>query len=471
MSLFKRMTMVHKGLRYKLLLAFSLMSIIPLLACVYLVSLYIFPQVESITSVSYIIFASILIALLGLFLAKGLVDPVIDMAIEANIIASGQYDRSLNVPADDEVGNLAVSINAMTQKIKSNLDELKTYGQKMKEINTDVHKKVLALSSLLQIGDVISSGSMHLEELLEMAVEKATLIFEEGFSVLCLSKDAEGDLIPKVACGMVDEKLENICIRRKGRGMLEKSLEMRSILSIDKAAKPSRDADEILSSFNIKNILAIPVYSGRASFGMLIMGSRVDNYKFKSEDIELAKVFAKQITIAIENDMLNKRTEDLAIKDDLTDLYNKNFILSRLAEEIKRAIFYQRPCSLVVFGIDDFTKFRSEHGELATEEALKKIGKIIKDNLTPVGKAARIGGDEFAILLPEKNKRESFNIAEEIRKKIESSSALNSGRFALTVSAGVGENPLDGVTGDELFKKAMEMLNEARASGKNKVVI
>jgi len=471
MGIFKRMKMGRKGLRYKLLLAFSLMSIIPLLVCVYIVSIYIFPQAESLTGISYIVLASIIIALLGLFLAKRLVDPVIDMAVEARMIAGGQYDRSLNVPADDEVGNLAVSINTMTQKVKSNMDELKTYSQKMKEINADVRKKVLALSSLLQIGDIISSGSIQLDELFEMAVGRATLIFENGFSVLCLSKDSEGDFIPKVACGLTDEKLENIRIRRVGHGMLERALYTRSVLSIDKTAKPSKDADELFSSFNIKNILAMPIYSGRTNFGMMIMGSREDDYKFRSEDVELAKVFAKQITIAIENDMLNKKTEELEIKDDLTDLYNKKFILSRLAEEIRRAIFYQRPCSLVVFGIDDFAKFRSEHGELATEEALKKTGKIMKDNMIPTGKAARIGGDEFAILLPEKNKRESFNIAEEIRKKVESSNVLKSGQATLTVSAGVGENPLDGATADELFKKAMEMLNEARAAGKNRVAV
>ncbi len=471
MSIFKRAALVNKGLRYKLLLAFSLMSIIPLLACTYIISIYVFPQSDSLISVSLVVFTSILIALLGLFLARSLVDPVIDMAIEAKMIASGQYDKSLNVPADDEVGNLAISINTMTQKIKANLDELKTYGQKMKEINTDVHKKVLALSSLLQIGDVISSGSIHLDSLLELALEKAAMLFDSGFGILYFAKDDESDFVPKVDCGQEGGRLMELIIKRRGHGILEKALDSHTILVIDSSTKLSREMEEFQAAYDIKNIVAIPIHSGRKIFGMFIIGSKADNYKYRNEDVELVKVFAKQITIAIESDILNKKTEELAIKDELTDLYNKNFILDRLGEEIKRAIFYQRPCSFIVLGIDDFSNFRTAHGELASEEALRKMAKVIKDNMIPVGKAARIEGDQFAVLLPEKNKKESFTIAEEIRKKIGEINFLKSGNASLTVSVGVSENPLDGATSDELFKRAVELLKEARISGKNKVAM
>ena len=471
MGMFRVLISGHRGLKYKLMLAFSLMSIIPLLACTYIISLYVFPQVDSLTNVSVVVFISIAIALLGLFLARSLVDPVISMAIEANLIANGQYDRSLKVPTDDEVGNIAASINTMTQKIKTNLEELKSYGQKMREINTDVHKKVLALSSLLQIGDVISSGSIQLDYLLEMALEKAMMLFDSSFGILYLTNNGESDFMPKVECGQDTGQLKGLVIKRKGQGFLEKAVGSRNLLIIDSSVKLSREAEAFRKTYGIKNILAIPIYSGRKDFGMLVMGGKADNYKYKNEDVELAKVFAKQITIAIESDILNKKTEELEIKDDLTDLYNKNFILTALSDEIKRAIFYQRPCSFVAFGIDNFDSFLSAHGELAAEEALRKVAKVIKDNMVPVGRAARIGGNEFAVLLPEKNKKESFEIAEEIRKKIESVNFLKSGNAALTISGGVSENPLDGATSDELFKKATELLKEARTSGKNRVIM
>jgi len=238
MGIFKRAAFVtNKGLRYKLLLAFSLMSIIPLLACTYVISLYVFPQLDSLVSVSLVVFVSIMIALLGLLLARSLINPVIDMAIEAKMIAGGQYDKSLSVPTDDEVGNLAISINTMTQKIKTNLDELKTYGQKMKEINTDVHKKVLALSSLLQIGDVISSGSIQLDSLLEMALEKTAMLFDSGFGILYFAKSDEFDFVPKVDCGQEGGRLKELIIKRRGHGILDKAMDSRNVLIIDSVYK------------------------------------------------------------------------------------------------------------------------------------------------------------------------------------------------------------------------------------------
>ena len=101
---------------------------------------------------------------------------------------------------------------------------------------------------------------------------------------------------------------------------------------------------------------------------------------------------------------------------------------------------------------------------------LKKVAKLIKENTTPVGKASRIGGDEFAMLLPEKNKREAAEIAEDIRKKIEAANFSGDDRLKITVCGGVGENPIDGSTQEELFKKAMEALKSAKSLGKNRVV-
>lgn len=471
MGIFKRLAMVNRGLRYKLMVAFSLMSVIPLLACMYIISIYIFPQMESFVSVSGIIFISIIIAILGLLLAKGLVDPVIDMAIEAKMIANGEFDRRIPVEGDDEIGNLGQSINLMTQKIKTNLDELKSYGQRMREINVDIHKKVLALSSLLQIGDILSSGSVKLGPLLDMVVEKASMVFDDSYGALYMPKDGDGDLIAKTSFNADKERLNDIVIRMSGGGILDKALQDQSMLLMDKTSKMSKEVENLRSVYNLKNIIAIPMHSGRKTLGLLLIGNRLDNFQFKPDDIDLIRVFAKQATIAIESDILNKKTEELAIKDDLTGLYNKTFILNRLEEEIKRAIFYQRPCSFIVFNIDNFKKFVDSHGELAAEEALRKIARLIKENTSPVGKAARIGGNEFAMLLPEKNKKETTLIAEEIRKKIAATNLLREGTASLTVSGGLSENPIDGATAEELFKKATDAVKEAKTAGKNKVTV
>jgi len=471
MGIFKKVNMLSKGLRYKLMLAFSLMTIIPLLTCGYIISAYLFPKLDDLIDVSIVILSSVAVALLGLVLAKKLVDPVIDMAIETQIIASGEYNGKIAVSSDDEIGNLGQSINAMTQKIRSNIDELKSYGQKMKEVNVEIHKKMLALSSLLQIGDIISAGSVQLDSLLEFTAEEVSMVFDNGFSVLYMPKAEGGDFVAKTSHNIENETLRNLVIKPAGPGIFRKIFEENSIMVIDKGTKLSREAGEFMSSCGLKNILAIPMNSGRRNIALLLIGTMLDDYRFKPDDTDVIKVFARQITIAIESDILHRKAKELTIRDELTDLYNKGYILTRLEEEIKRAIFYQRPCSLIAFNIDGFKKFRDVRGELAAEEALMRVARIIKENTGPIGKAARIGGDEFAMLIPEKNKKGAAEVAEDVRKKIVSANLLKEGTANLTVSCGVSENPLDGATSDELFRKAMDALKQAKSSGRNKVVV
>lgn len=468
LGMFKRLSMVPKGLRYKLMISFSLMSIIPLLVSMYLASIYVFPHLDNITDISIVILLSVTIAMLGLALAKRLINPVIEMAIEARMIANGDFENKIAIQRDDEIGHLGESINIMTEKIKSNLDELKDYGQRTREINIEIHKKVLALSSLLQIGDIIATGSMELNLVLELAVQKASTIFDSGFGILLMPKAAGGNYLMKTSYGLSSEKLEGLAVKG-GQGLLGKAIEDHSVVVIDDAVKKSAEIENFRASYNVKNIMAIPMFSGRKDMGLLLVGNDIDSFKYKNDDIDLIKVFAKQITIAIENDILFRKTEELSIKDDLTGLYNKNYLMSRLEEEIKRAIFYQRPCSLIIFNIDDFKALREDKGELVGEEVIKKVAKLIKESTDPIGKAARIGGDEFAMLIPEKNKRQTTHIAEEIRKKIESTNFVKEPKEALTVSGGVSENPIDGATAEELFKSAQDALHNAKSSGKNRI--
>ena len=111
MGIFKVLTLSGKGLMYKFLVAFALMSIIPLLVCVYIVSNYVFPDLKNISDVSIVTLGAILVAFLGGLLARQLIKPVIDMAIEARLIASGEYHKNITVEGEDEVGHIAGSIN------------------------------------------------------------------------------------------------------------------------------------------------------------------------------------------------------------------------------------------------------------------------------------------------------------------------------------------------------------------------
>ncbi len=181
----------------------------------------------------------------------------------------------------------------------------------------------------------------------------------------------------------------------------------------------------------------------------------------------IKEVFDRLLT---ENGTLLRRVEKLEIKDALTGLYNLAFIQNRLEEEIKRAITYQRPCAYIIFDIDNFERFSQKLGPVSPESTLQRIGSVIRSSVSETDRVARVGDDEFAIVLPERNKRQAQEMAEEIRKKIEfiysEEADMNK---KITVTAAVSENPLDGITALELMSAARRALNTAKKQGKNRI--
>jgi diguanylate cyclase (GGDEF)-like protein len=124
-----------------------------------------------------------------------------------------------------------------------------------------------------------------------------------------------------------------------------------------------------------------------------------------------------------------------------------------------------------MLNVDNFKEFHQEFGSLHAESTLKKIASLIRDSVTEIDRVGRVGDNDFAIVLPERNKRQAQEIAEDIRKKIEFAfSEESDARKKLTVSGGVSENPLDGIDAEELIVKAADLIKFAKTQGKNRIV-
>lgn len=445
LKLLKDISMVPKGLRYKTMIAFSLMSLIPMLVCSWFVITYIFPNINlffglTLGNISFILLISIFISVLGLYITKEMIDPVIKMAEDAKTIAGGDITKIININREDEVGDLSKSLNIMTKKIKDNMEELKLYGEKTKLINIEIHKKVIALSGLLQIGNVISS-SKELNSTLAFIMQKVSDVEGNAASLLMLLDGASGDYIVAASHNIEENKFAGLRL------------------------KQSEMADYILTKrLGLKNIANLPVTAFGKLCGMLMVGNNEKDFIFADDEIELLKVFAKQISIAVENDTLAAKTKELAVRDEVTGLYNCNYMKTRLTEEIERGLRYQRPCGYLLLDLDDFKNFYTSNGEVKSGKLLKDAGSVLKSSVTEIDRVGRLSDDRFAVILPEKNKRQSAYVAEEIRKKIEK-------ELGKTVSIGVSENPIDGSTAEELMEKAERLMHDAKSLGKNRVAV
>ncbi|MDP2922767.1 MAG: HAMP domain-containing protein, partial [Candidatus Omnitrophota bacterium] len=259
---FRKLSLLPRPLRYKLMVAFSLMSVIPLLITGYLVTTYIFPTNTDIGNVSLIIAICVFIAILGLILAKGMIDPIAKLANHARILARGDFETSLlDIKREDEIGDLSISLNAITRRIKDNMEELRNYGEKTKEINLDIHKKVLALSSLLQIGNLISTKA-KIEEILNLVTERIAQVLDAKISFFMMLNEAANQLEFKSAYQM-DPAFVAIYKAKLGNTFLGEIADTGETFILDsKRQKQNFKGDpQFLSQIGVVNLLILPVTS------------------------------------------------------------------------------------------------------------------------------------------------------------------------------------------------------------------
>jgi diguanylate cyclase (GGDEF)-like protein len=169
------------------------------------------------------------------------------------------------------------------------------------------------------------------------------------------------------------------------------------------------------------------------------------------------------------NERLRKQNEELELlssSDALTGLHNRRFLTQRLSEELSRSYRQKTSFTVLMADVDEFKKYNDTHGHPAGDEVLKKVATILLGAVRSVDCTARYGGEEFAVLLTETTAEEAMEVAERIRKRVESEEFPSR---KITISIGIAEFPNDGYTTDAVISSADEALYEAKRGGRNRV--
>jgi len=154
-----------------------------------------------------------------------------------------------------------------------------------------------------------------------------------------------------------------------------------------------------------------------------------------------------------------------------TGCYNKTYFNNRITLEVNKCKVTGEPLSLVIFDLDHFKKLNDGFGHDAGDYVLKEMAQVIRGNgIREQDVFARYGGEEFVILLPKTNLKQSFEIAERLRKLIESKEFIyEAKRLPVTASIGVADYRQGVMTGTDLFKRADEAVYKAKEGGRNQV--
>ncbi len=207
-------------------------------------------------------------------------------------------------------------------------------------------------------------------------------------------------------------------------------------------------------------------------FGIIVKG-REEMYKGMKE-LLINAVLASLINVVGSSKALGKHIEEIeyyATRDPLTGLYNRRLFGEFLEHEIERARRINTNVGLIFIDIDNFKLINDTYGHIYGDMYLKEVAVILKKTIREEDIAARFGGDEFAIILPNSDLDTTFFIARRIKKAIEDTYVVSSKGFYIrsTVSIGIAVFPEHGQNTMELLASADNMLLQAKDQGKNRI--
>src|ERR1700729_1208908 len=232
-------------------------------------------------------------------------------------------------------------------------------------------------------------------------------------------------------------------------------------------------------TLNLKSTALVPLPRKDRATGALCFGSRDPTRFTRHHGTDFLAHLGAVAAVCIENAVNRARLLRAGITDFLTGWHNRRYLQQRLKEELARAQRRGATMACLMIDIDKFKGINDGYGHLAGDNALKEVAHRIEAQIRSMDTAARFGGDELAILLPEATAQEAAKLAERIREVIAAQPfALNSQiSRGLTVSVGVaavspGRDEADlKAVADRLIADADAALYRAKALGRNRVQV
>ena len=303
------------------------------------------------------------------------------------------------------------------------------------------------------------AGSIDLDEVLSRTLEAAGAL-EDADAALVMLPDAQGGKPLVATLGLSVEEAERHAITGPPDGRLARSITMSyTYPELEREAKPGEGV--------IHAGLAVPLPGDSSTLGYLTVFTRRNGHDYSDEDVRQLETLALRAGPAIENARRFREARQLADLDALTGLHNRRYFHETLARECARAHRYERKLALIVFDLDDFKEINDRIGHLAGDTVLAEAAERVRDVVRTADIACRVGGDEFAVILPESSLNDADQLYRRIQNAISSRPLGQGGKLFL--SAGVAELRAE----DDpvaFFQRADDALYRAKEAGKGRVV-
>ena len=316
----------------------------------------------------------------------------------------------------------------------------------------------------------IITSSLNLNKILAEIMKKTkAMIGAEAWSILLFDEDKK-ELYFERTQHRLTEKIKKFRLKA-GEGIsgwvAVKGIPV-VVPDVLKDKRFSRKVDRLLD-FKTKSLMCIPIKIKEEIMGVLEIVNKLNGAPFTKEDLDLPLKLVNHAAMAIERALLYQRTEELSLKDDVTNLFKTRYLNRAIEIEIERSDRYGPPFTLIFMDIDFFKKVNDQHGHIVGGKVLVEVAQLLLNSLRTLDIVARYGGDEFVAVLPQTTPKSGFMIAERLRKSIEKREFLKKEGYSirLTASLGVASYPENAKSKEDLFRIADEAMYRGKFTTKN----
>jgi diguanylate cyclase (GGDEF)-like protein len=244
----------------------------------------------------------------------------------------------------------------------------------------------------------------------------------------------------------------------------------RQAVLLEDASRDPRwsNAFEATTRFRPHGMLCVPVISRSTLHGVIQVMNRLDGLPFDARQLRLVQILADHAAIALENAALYRQAQLAAVTDDLTGMGNSR----RLNQLLPQLIADGRPLALLVLDLDNFKAIVDGYGHLVGSQTLAYLGKLMARQLRPGDVAARFGGDEFAVILPDSAIGAGVAMAEALRATVAAATRIDGTDVDITdvtASVGVAAFPEHAQEANALLRAADQAMYAVKLTRKNGV--
>lgn len=188
---------------------------------------------------------------------------------------------------------------------------------------------------------------------------------------------------------------------------------------------------------------------------------------------QLGTMLAEQVSLAVASLELREQLRSQAIRDPLTDLYNRRYLEDALMREVARSVRDGKPLALAILDVDHFKRINDTHGHAAGDAVLRGLGRLLRETVRETDIVGRLGGEEFLLLLPGLSLEAAEQRASQVLDGVRRLQVMRQGGTVdgITASIGLAVMPLHAFTGDALMAAADEALYRAKGQGRDRIVI